>query len=88
MKIMKERCDQCLYGPNKIVSNARRAELLREISAKDSHFICHKAQIAGEEVSCAGDWEQRGCGQMGRIAGRLGILRFVDLAELGKTDDR
>lgn len=76
-KVMEERCDQCLYGPDKIVSNKRRSEIIREITRKDNHFVCHKATIAGQDVACRGDWDQRGCGQLGRIAGRLGMIEFV-----------
>lgn len=76
-KVMEERCDQCLYGPDKIVSNKRRSEIIREITRKDSHFICHKATIAGQRIACRGDWDQRGCGQLGRIAGGLNVVEFV-----------
>ena len=76
-KIMNERCNECLYGPDKIVSNARRSQIIREITRKDCHFICHKATAVGQDIACHGDWEQRGCGQMGRIAGRLGMVEFV-----------
>ena len=74
-KIMKERCDQCLFGPNKVVSNQRRAEILIEVKRKDSFFVCHKSS----DVACHGDWEQNGCGQMGRIAGRLEAIEFVEV---------
>lgn len=77
MKVMEKRCDQCLYGPDKIVSNKRRSEIIREITRKDCHFICHKASIAGQDVACRGDFDQRGCGQLGRIMGRLGAIEFV-----------
>lgn len=80
--VLSERCAECLYGPNKIVSNERRSEILREINRKDCAFICHKASIAGVEACCAGDWEQRGGGQLGRIMERLGGVRFVTEAEL------
>jgi hypothetical protein len=76
-KIMNDRCNECLYGPDKIVSNARRSQIIREINRKDSYFICHKATIAGQIVACRGDWDQRGCGQLGRIAGRLNAIEFV-----------
>lgn len=76
-KVLVERCDQCLYGPNKIVREARRKQLLRELIAKDCHFICHKATLVGKDVACRGDWDQRGCGQLGRIAERLRAIEFV-----------
>jgi hypothetical protein len=85
MKVMEERCDQCLYGPNKIVSNARRSQIIRDITRKDCHFICHKASIAGQDVACRGDFDQRGCGQLGRIMGRLGAIEFVKEESLSRS---
>lgn len=85
-KVMAERCNQCLYGPDKIVSDRRRKEILREINRKDSHFICHKATIEGQSVACRGDWDQRACGRIGRIAGRVGMIEFVDEAALALVD--
>ena len=76
-KVMSERCDQCLFGPDKIVSNKRRAEILKDLRARDDHFICHKATIAGVKIACRGDWDQNACGQLGRIMGRLGAVEFV-----------
>ena len=76
-KVMKKRCHECLYGPNKIVSNARRAQIIRDTRKKDVNFLCHKGTIRGEEIVCAGDWEVH-CGQMGRIAGRLGAIEMVE----------
>lgn len=85
-KIMAERCNECLYGPDKIVSNCRRKELIKELNQKDDFFICHKATIEQQAVACRGDWDQRLCGQAGRIAGRLGILEFVSESELQQKE--
>lgn len=82
--VMAERCDQCLYGKDKIVSNARRSEILLKIKREDSYFVCHKASIQGVRAACRGDWDQRGCGQLGRIMGRLGAIQFVDEPDLAK----
>lgn len=76
-KVMKDRCKECLYGKNKIVSNATRAEILRKIEREDGRFECHKGTIAGVVVYCRGDWDKRSCGQLGRIAGRLNVVEFV-----------
>lgn len=80
-EVMAEQCDQCLYGQNKIVSDARRKEIIREITRKDCHFICHKASIVGREVCCRADFDRRP-GQLARIAGRLGAVKFVTVEEL------
>lgn len=79
--VMDRKCDQCLYSPDKIVSDARRKEILRELNRQDTHFICHKASALGEQVACAGDMEARGCGQLGRIMGRLGGIERVSTQE-------
>jgi hypothetical protein len=81
-EVLSERCDQCLYGPNKIVREERRKQLLQDLHRSGGYFICHKATIAGRKVACHGDWEQRGCGQLGRIAGRLGVVSFVKEEDL------
>lgn len=84
--VMAERCDECLFGPDKIVSNKRRADLLREIRRQDSYFVCHKASSAGVRAACRGDWEQNGCGQLGRIAERLNAVLFVTEEQLRHLD--
>lgn len=77
-KVMAERCDECLFGPNKIVSNARRAEIIKEITrGEGSWFHCHKTS----GVACRGDWDKFGCGNIGRVMGRLGVVEFVTLAQ-------
>lgn len=81
-KVMRERCNQCLYGPDTIVTNERRAQLLRGLERRDDWFICHKATIAGQKVACRGDWDQRRCGQVGQVAERLQLVEFVDEASL------
>lgn len=82
LAVLSERCDQCLYGPDKIVSNERRAEILRGLNASGGWFVCHKASIAGVECACRGDWDQRKCGHRGQISEWLGVVRFVDEADL------
>jgi hypothetical protein len=85
-KVMEKRCDECLFGSDKIVSNRRRSEIINEITRTDGHFICHKATLAGEKIACRGDWDQRGCGQLGRIAERLHAVRFVPEPQFGDND--
>ncbi len=80
-KVMDRRCDQCLYGDNKIVSDARRKQLLRDTVGQDNHFLCHKATIVGEDVCCRGDFDAHGGGHLGRIAGRFGMIEVVSADE-------
>lgn len=76
--VMNEKCGQCLMGKNKIVSDARRKQIIRETRAKDCHFVCHKAQINGHLAACRGHFDAFGGGQLGRIAERLGMVEFVN----------
>jgi len=76
-KVKKERCNECLYSYNKIVSNARRKELLKDINKNDSHFVCHKATIEGAEICCKGFYDSA-TSNLIRISQRLGMVEFVD----------
>lgn len=81
-KVMDRECDQCLFGPDKVVSDARRAELLRKCAANQRYFICHKASAEGADICCAGFYENMGHrSQMVRIAERLGVVERVDTTE-------
>lgn len=77
-KVYAERCNQCLFSKDKIVSDERRAEVLEECRRRDSHFICHKASIARQDVCCRGFYDA--CtSNLIRVMGRLGAIEFVPL---------
>lgn len=71
-KVYAERCDECLFSKDKIVSDARRKQILTDCRRRDSHFICHKSK----DVCCRGFYEKQSCNLI-RIAGRLGAIEFV-----------
>ena len=77
-KVYAERCDQCLFSPDKIVSDARRREVLAECRRRDSHFVCHKASILRQDICCRGFYDAS-TSSLIRIAGRLGCIEFVPL---------
>lgn len=76
-KVKKERCNECLFSKNKIVSDERRLELLSDCITNDSHFICHKASIDGEDICCRGFYDSSSSNLI-RISGRLNMIEFVD----------
>lgn len=51
--LASKRCNECLYSPNKIVSNHRRGQILTVCRAERRHFVCHKAR-GGPIVTCRG----------------------------------
>jgi hypothetical protein len=81
--LQKKRCDQCLFSSAKIVSDARKAELVKGCLKRDIHFVCHKGSIAGEATSnlvCRGFYEEHhGVGFAIRIAHVTGTLREVHI---------
>lgn len=76
--VYAKRCDQCLFSKDKIVSDARRKDLLEDMAKKGSWFVCHKASIAGESVCCKGFYDTKSNNDL-VIAERLGMIEFVPL---------
>ena len=85
LMVARERCSQCLYTENRIVSNARAKQLIRDCAKNDTHFLCHKGTAEGKEVVCAGCYESRNPGQLVRIMERLDAIDFVDADALGQN---
>lgn len=84
--VCTQRCSQCLFSPNKIVSNRKRTKIIKECLEKDKPFLCHKGTIAGfENLYCRGFVETYpGYGQPIRLAKALRILGEVDPETLQK----
>jgi hypothetical protein len=73
------RCRECLFGANRIVSGARAAQLLDQCRKNDTHFVCHKFSQEGRDVCCRGFFETQPPTQLMRVAGRLGVIRDVEV---------
>ena len=78
-KVCEGQCAHCLFTPNRIVSGKRMKEILNDCRKSDTHFVCHKASIAGKEVCCRGFYDTQ-TSNLIRIAGRLNCIKFVDPA--------
>lgn len=91
LRIASSPCNECLFSKNKVVSDERRDDILAECAEDDSHFICHKftlavwlGQLTDEQanVCCNGFYRNDpNATQWMQIAGRLDLIRFVDLPE-------
>jgi hypothetical protein len=77
LEICEERCNQCLFSENRIVSKTRMAQIVRDCRRNDTFFQCHKHTIAGNDVMCRGYYETQPPRQMQRIAERLNAVQFV-----------
>lgn len=82
LRVAAKRCDQCLFGKNKVVSDTRRDDILRECARKDRYFECHKGTLRGDKVVCAGFVEAVNRDEIPnstvQIVSRLGMLVPVD----------
>ena len=85
IKVMKNPCNECLFTDHKVVSDSAREEILRKVSKNQSHFVCHKATIAGTEHCCKNFYEKFGnTSQIIRIAKRLNMVEFSLPPQLDK----
>ena len=78
-QVCEKPCDQCLFSKDRIVSAARVREILKDCKQQDTHFVCHKASIAGREVCCRTFYDTK-TSNLIRIMQRLNGIRFVDPA--------
>lgn len=82
-EVCEKQCDQCLFSPARIVSKPRMAQILKTCRQQDTHFICHKGSIHGKpELCCRGFFDTQ-TSQLIRIAGRLGMIKFVPVPGKG-----
>ena len=86
LKVFKECCKNCLLSEDRIVSSKRAKEIIQDCATKQTHFICHKATMNGdEEVVCCKFFNTIGYkSQMVRIAQRLNALEFIEQSDTEK----
>ena len=85
LKVCKERCAECLFSPDKIVSDERKQQIIRDCLKNNQYFVCHKfgvegedGQTVGEEVVCRGFYDSYGSQiNLVRIAQRLKAVKEV-----------
>ena len=75
--VCKEKCDQCLFTDERIVSKKRMVQIIKECRQQDTHFQCHKGTIAGKDICCKGFYDTQTTNLI-RIAQRLNMVRFVE----------
>lgn len=85
--VCAERCDQCLFSRNRIVSADRAREVIAEARRADAAFLCHKHTVrrlvglsegAQANVVCRGYFDAVGSDVLLiRLAHLLGNIVFV-----------
>jgi hypothetical protein len=79
LKVCEQKCNECLFSKNRIVSKERTKEIIVECLEEDRYFVCHKATNANKQVVCRGFYEKFGL-QNGtiRVCDRNDWVQFVN----------
>lgn len=83
-KVCSKSCNQCLFTKNKIVSDERKQEILEDCERNETHFICHKGSIAGQNVVCNGFFRNKTTPYLDLVKATDRIV-FVDPYTLDKS---
>lgn len=77
IRVMSERCAECLFTKGRIVSPKRMAEVVAQCRENGSHFICHKATMEdNQNVWCHGWWELE-YDEIAALLQEHGLVEFV-----------
>lgn len=49
-RVMSKCCQNCLFGPDKLVSDERKAAILQQCESQETFFVCHEASERGQKV--------------------------------------
>lgn len=83
LRVQKNKCNQCLFTKNKIVSDRRKKDIVKTCISDRTHFVCHKNQTiedGKDELVCRGYYNKHGHhSQMIRICERIGAIHFVSV---------
>lgn len=52
MKVYDKPCQNCLFSKDRIVSGKAAKQIIKECIQNETHFICHKATMNGEDICC------------------------------------
>lgn len=76
--VREKRCDTCIFGRNRPVSQTRVNQMVRDADRDESCIPCHKHLYVGEDVQpvCRGYFDRRSSMTL-RLADAIGIVRFV-----------
>lgn len=77
--VQKKCCNQCLFTKHKIVSDERKASIIKDCLENNKHFICHKASIKGTNVTCRGFYDKHTNRAISEMLEKIGDVDFVDI---------
>lgn len=86
-KVCATPCNQCLFSVNKIVSDKRKVQILAACQKEQTHFVCHKGTIAGENIVCNGFYRHHSSPYLDLMKA-VGSIDMVDPTQLEPSTDK
>jgi hypothetical protein len=81
-QVVTDRCSECLFTNNKIVSDPRKAAIINQALANNSYFTCHQSSLAGVDLCCRGFFDlHQDASLVTRLAVELNLVEFVKLPD-------
>lgn len=77
--VQRKCCKQCLFSKNKIVSDDRKAEILKDCEENNKHFQCHKATIKGVKGTCRAFYDKCTNPTISQMLESIGEVEFVEI---------
>jgi hypothetical protein len=77
--VQRKCCKQCLFSKDKIVSDDRKAEILKDCKENNNHFQCHKATIKGVNATCRAFYDKCTNPVISAMLENIGEVDFVDI---------
>ncbi|MBL7789374.1 MAG: hypothetical protein JNL75_06015 [Chitinophagales bacterium] len=86
LKVYNNKCKNCLFTQDRIVSSERAKEIIQECKDTNTHFICHLSTMENNgNICCRGFFDNEGDDiDKIQIAKRLGLVEFVETPESDK----
>jgi hypothetical protein len=78
-EVQKQMCNECLFSNNKIVSDARKKQIIQDCKDNNNYFICHKSSIAGGKAECHGFYKNKANPIVTKMLEDTGCIEFVDV---------
>ncbi len=77
--VAEKRCRECLFTTNRIVSEVRAAEIVKDCEANGTYFVCHKGTLTGNDQLCCRGFYDAHETRVTRLAKALNVVKFIPL---------
>lgn len=85
-QVYQDKCQNCLFTQDRIVSSKRAKDIIQDCKDSDTHFICHLSTMENNgNICCRGFFDTVGDDIAKiQIAKRLGAVEFIETPDSEK----